>query len=227
MGELLYYERNIGNKKMKKEINLTKLALEIVGYNPFVLPRNKCNIGNEFVFKVRALFKLMVYTHWVIIFPRHFDPDLGQYRMASGELEYLPLEDTIEGILKYRTGNCGTYSLLFRKLAEALGFKARLIILKSKDKTQGHYTAEVLVDNKWIFFDPMYINCPFSSTKEFYSAYDIVENPLLYINNLMFKGITKNTWLKIWEGIQINKINSFDISKKEFMKKFYGKNNEK
>lgn len=207
---------------MGEKINLTKLALKIVGYNPFVLPRNECNEGKEFVFQYRALFKLMIYTHWVIMFPRHFDPDLGQYKQQSGEFEYLPIEDTIEGILKYRTGNCGTYSFLFRELAEALGFKARLVILKSKDKTQGHYTAEVLIDNKWVFFDPMYLNSPSSySNEKFYSAYDIVENPSLYIDNLTFGGISKELWLKIWEGIQFDGVNSFDMPKEEFIDKFY------
>ena len=212
---------------MEEKINLTKLALEIVGYNPFVLPRNKCNIEKEFVFKVRALFRLMVYTHSVIMFPRHFDPDLGQYTMESGEERSLLIEHTVEGILKYRTGNCGTYSFLFRKFAEALGFKARLVILKSRDRSIGHYTAEVLVDKQWIFFDAMYLNCPFSSTKQFYSAYDIIENPSLYIDNLIFRGIQKKTWLKIWQGIQIDGVNSFDMSKEEFKNKFYGGNDEK
>lgn len=211
---------------MEKKINLTRLALELVGYNPFVLPKNKYNDKSPTVFKLRALFKLMLFTHFTIKFPRHFDPDLGEYIKQSGNIEYLPVEQTIEGILKYKTGNCGTYSFLFRELAKALGFGERLVQLHSGDRTQGHYVAEIKIEDKWTFFDPMYMNCPsifHAGKRQLFSAYDIKSNPYIFLDTLMFKGITVETWLKIWECIKINGESTIELSPKVFEEKYYGK----
>lgn len=208
-----------------------ELILNIIGFNPFDLPNNDCNISHRKFFKIRALFKLMLFVHRTINFPRHSDPDLGQYVKIHGRDEdYLPLTYNIKEILNCRTGNCSTYSTLFEALAKIIGFKVRHIGLKSPNKVSGHWCSEVWIENKWCFFDPMYLICPvnLAKDKEGYSAYEIMKNPYLYINNILdiFKGIQKQTWLDLWKGIEIDKIESYDMDEKEFINKFYGENSE-
>lgn len=203
-----------------EEISLKNL-LEILGYNPFELPDNKWNRTKNHVFKVRALFKLMFYTHLQISFPRHFDPDLGQYKIRDGK-EYLPVRYSPKEILEYRVGDCSTYAHLFKALVESVGFKSRLVRLLHPDKIQGHWTTEVKVDGKWIFFDPMYLVCVRKDNK-FYSAYEVMKNPKLYIDNILdiFKGISEETWLNLWGGIEIDGVNTYDLAEKEFLNRFY------
>jgi len=210
---------------MEKEI-----VLNIIGFNPFDLPNNDCNLSHRKYFKMRALFKLMLFVHQTINFPRHFDPDLGQYKENEEGIEKIPLTyDPVE-ILIYRTGNCATYSTLFEALAKSIGFEVRHIGLIPPDKSHGHWCSEIFVEDKWCFFDPMYLICPVNMDrdKEGYSAYEIMKNPYLYINNILdiFKGIQEQTWLNLWKGLEIDNIKSYDMKEKEFFKKFYGKDNE-
>lgn len=207
-----------------------ELVLDIIGFDPFNLPNNDCNISHRKYFKMRALFKLMLFVHRTINFPRHFDPDLGQYRKNDEGIEKIPLTyDPIE-IVSYRTGNCATYSTLFEVLAKSIGFEVRHIGLISPNKSHGHWCSEIWIEDKWCFFDSMYLICPvnMNKDKEGYSAYEIMKDPYLYINNILdiFKGISEQTWLDLWKGLEINKIKSYDMDKKEFFNKFYGKDNE-
>ena len=211
-----------------EKINLKQIALKAINYDPFNLPENEFNKSMPIYLKVRALFKLMLYVHLQINFPRHWDADLGQYIKREGKSDYLPLTYEIDEILYYRTGNCSTYSTLFETLAKAIGFKVRHIGIIHPDKIQGHWCSEVFVEKQWIFFDAMYLNCPMSiinKTKKFYSAYEIMKNPYLYINNILdiFKGIQEQTWLNLWKGLEIDEIKSYDMNEKEFYDKFYGK----
>lgn len=198
--------------------------INIVGFDPLNLKNNEFNNKNFHFLKVRFLYKLMLYTHLQINFPRQWDADDGQYKWCEKrQADYLELTYKPEEIMKYRTGNCGTYSTLFEYFINIAGFKVRHVGMIHYDRKQGHWCSEVFVDKQWIFFDTMYINMPMRSKVNF-SAYEIMKEPYIYINNIpdIFKGISIKTWLGLWSGLEIDKIQTYDIGKNKFFDKFYG-----
>lgn len=196
-----------------EEIDFKQLAIHVIGYDPFNLPDNEFNNKHKYFVQVRSLFKLMLHVHSYILFPKMWSPDFGEHKGGR-----LPLTYDTEEIYKIRTGNCGTYSTYFEILAKALGFEVRHIGLINPDLVQGHWCSEVKVNKKWLFFDSMYINAPLIS------GYEIVENPFLLINNIVpiFHGIQEHTWLNLCKGLEINKEKSYDLGLENFIKKYYG-----
>jgi len=196
---------------------------QILGYNPHHLPKNKCNEKHSTYFKVRFLHKLMLYVHSQLNFPRFFDPDQSEYKNKRLPISYNPFV-----YLKTKIANCGIYSNLFEQLAESSGFEVRHIGLVASDRKNCHWCSEIKVDNKWIFFDTMYLICPVTigtSKRIFYSAYEIMQNPVdLYFKQIpsIFYGISEQTIVNLWKGLEINKQNSYDLGLGQFIKLFYG-----
>lgn len=199
--------------------------INIVGYDPFNLKDNEFNKKNSYFLKLRFLYKIMLYTHLQVNFPRQWDADNGQYRWCEKrQADYLELTYKPEEIMKYRTGNCGIFSTLFEYFVNIVGFKVRHIGIIHSDRKQGHWCSEVLIKGKWAFFDTMYLNMPMATgIQEPYSGFEIMKNPHIYIDNIqdIFKGISIKTWLGLWGGLEIDKIQTYDIGKDKFFEKFY------
>lgn len=193
---------------------------EIIGYDLNNLPTNDFNSEYSTVIKLRTLFKTMLHVHSYLNFERHFDPDLNHYIQNNQIENYYPINYDPEIYTKTRIANCGIYSNYFELLTKSLGFDVRHIGLKTKIGKGGHWCSEIKVDNKWIFFDAMYLIC-----SPQYSAKDIMEDPINRYYNLihpMLKGVSEKSILNLWEGLEINKETTYELGKEEFFKKYYG-----
>lgn len=210
---------------------------DIIGFNPLDLPKNKCNEEHSMYFQIRALFKVMLYVHCQLNFERMFDPDLNHHiRQYSPhtkqEEDYFPIDYDPEIYTKTRMANCSIYSDYFERLARELGFEARHVGLKDPDGRRGHWCSEVKVNKQWIFFDPMYLVCPMIRQNKigvFHPAYNIMKDPIdLYYNQIpsLLSGISKETVRGLWLGLEIDKVTSYEIGLPQFIKRFYGEDNE-
>jgi hypothetical protein len=196
---------------------------KIIGYDPHNLLDTEENKRLEFYFKVRACHKIMLYVHSQLNFPRMFDPDQGEYKKYYLPISYNPFHYT-----QTKIANCGIYSNYFELLCELAKFEVRHIGLKDPDGRCGHWCSEIKINEKWIFFDPMYLICPITFDKEgrkFYSAYEIMQDPInLYFNSIppLLQGISKETISNLWKGLEINKHTSYELGLNQFVKLFYG-----
>lgn len=207
--------------------------IEIIGFNPNNLPKNDFNIQCATKMKIRALFKIMLYVHASLNFEKHFDPDLNHYLKkysphTKKEEDYLPINYDPSIYTTTKIANCGIYSNYFELLAEKVGFKVRHVGLKAEDGWCGHWCSEIKVNEKWIFFDPMYLICSTGNDGTCHSAKDIMDDPLNRYFNLippLLKGISKTAILDLWKGLEINKETTYKLGKSKFFDKYYG--NEK
>lgn len=207
--------------------------IEIIGFNPNNLPKNDFN--NQYVtkMKVRALFKIMLYVHTTLNFEKHFDPDLNHYISkysphTKQNEEYFPIDYDPNVYTKTKMANCGIYSNYFELLAKEAGFEVRHVGLKEINDRCGHWCSEVKIDNKWVFFDPMYLVCS-PNNEGYYSAKDIMDDPIdRYYNliHILLQGISRDSILNLWKGLEINKESSHKLGKEIFLKKYYGEKNE-
>lgn len=203
--------------------------IEIIGFNPNNLPENDFNIQCATKMKLRGLFKIMLYVHASLNFEKHFDPDLNHHiikysHYTKKDEDYFPINYDPEVYTKTRIANCGIYSNYFELLARNLGFDVRHIGLQAPDGRCGHWCSEVKIDGKWIFFDSMYLICCPDENNGYYSAKDIMDDPLNRYFNLippLLQGISKTTILDLWKGLAINKETSYQLGKSEFFNKYY------
>lgn len=205
--------------------NWKKEAFKHIGYNPLALPDNEFNNRRSFYLRVRGLYRLMLFVHNFILFPRHNDPDLGQYIINEDNEEVLPITYEVNTIVKNRYGNCGTFAFFFEFLCYIIGFPVRHIGIYHQDKKQGHQVSEILIENKWIFFDPMYLVCPMDKDNNFYSAWELIENCQPYIDDIpsILQCVKKEFFPELFSHLIINNIKSWDIGEEKFIETFYGK----
>lgn len=110
---------------------------------------------------------------------------------ARGQLlfvvpEHYVREKYVTGMLESGGGGCNEYAKIFRALVFGLGYKSRLVNLKTEDMSAGHMCVEVRIDNYgsldnfgangWVFFDPTYV-CVYMIGKKFLSLLDLYCNP--------------------------------------------------
>ncbi len=201
---------------------------KIIGFNPNNLPENDFNKRYAVKMKYRALFKIMLHVHTTLNFEKHFDPDLNNYikkysSHTKQEEDYLHIDYDPSVYTETRIANCGIYSNYFEFLTEDLGFEVRHVGLKAEDGWCGHWCSEVKVNNKWLFFDCMYLIC------SGYSAKEIMDDPINRYFDLipsLLKGISKKSIIDLWQGLEINKETTYELGKDIFFNKYYGDQDE-
>ena len=210
--------------------NITK----IIGFDPYNLPDNDFNQQFESKMKLRALFKIMLYVHASLNFEKFFDPDLNHHIIKYSSYtkkneEYFPINSDPVIYTKTKMANCGIYSNYFELLSGKVGFEVRHVGLKAEDGWCGHWCSEVKIDNKWIFFDCMYLICSPDENNAYYSAKDIMDDPMNRYYNLIhpiLRGVSKKSIEKLWQGLEINKETTYELGKDIFFNKYYGDQDE-
>ncbi len=102
-------------------------------------------------------------------------------------------------------GDCGSYSLVFARLLQTLGYDVRIAQMKVGDIYGGHIFAEVKQNGKWVVADPLY-NLTFrNSNQELASFGEIQSNwdyykqqvPGNYVMDYSYEDVRYTNWNKI------------------------------
>lgn len=102
-------------------------------------------------------------------------------------------------------GDCGSYSLVFARLLQTLGYDVRIAQMKVGDVYGGHIFTEVKQNGKWIVADPLY-NLTFRNSNMQLASFDEIQNnwdfykeqvPQNYTMDYSYDGVRYTNWDKI------------------------------